>query len=130
MLTILRNSNEPIHPTWPGPFAEPSSRPIVPDFHVPPAYSVANVPPLQHKIQSFSDETLFAIFYQCPRDSAQDMAASELYARDWRWHKKLQQWMMKAKEFGDPVQLQSMREERGFYYFFNPSNWTRERVSR
>lgn len=86
-----------------------------------------NVPPLASKIGSFSDETLFAIFYQNPRDHAQELAAVELYSRDWRWHKKLQQWMMKAKEFGDPVQLQSMREERGYYYFFNPNNWTRER---
>lgn len=51
------------------------------------------------------------------------------YERDWRWHKKLQQWMMKAKEFGDPQQLPSQREERGYYYFFDVNNWRRDRVS-
>jgi len=51
------------------------------------------------------------------------------YSRDWRWHKKLQQWMMKAKEFGEPQPLPSQKEERGYYYFFDVNNWRRERVS-
>lgn len=41
----------------------------------------------------------------------------------------MQQWMMKAKEFGEPVQLPSHKEERGWYYFFDVHNWRRERVS-
>lgn len=55
------------------------------------------------------------------------------YQRDWRWHKELQQWMMKAKELGEPVpilgQKDDERGERGFYYFFDVNNWRRERVS-
>ena len=78
---------------------------------------------------SFSAETLLAIFYQFPRDILQEIAAQELYNRDWRWHMKLQQWMMKAKEFGEPVQSQSRQEERGVYYFWNANEWRRDRVS-
>jgi len=37
--------------------------------------------------------------------------------------------MMKAKEFGEPVQLPTGKEERGYYYFFDVQNWRRERVS-
>lgn len=118
----------PLHKDWAGPFADLSQRGVIPEFTLPPAYTIQNVPPLESKIGSFSDETLFAIFYQCPRDVAQDLAAQELYARDWRWHKKLQQWMMKAKEFGEPQMLPSMKEERGYYYFFDANNWRRERV--
>lgn len=120
---------EPLWPEWPGPFSQARSHPIVPDFRLPAAYSVLNVPPLHTKIASFSDETLFAIFYGNPRDVSQELAANELYSRDWRWHKKMQQWMMKAKEFGEPVQLPSNKEERGWYYFFDVHSWRRERVS-
>lgn len=86
------------------------------------------------------------IFYQNPGDECQELAANELcvhlisyfhdsthtfrrYQRDWRWHKKLQQWMMKAKEFGEPVISPSRQEERGLYYFWNASEWRRDRVS-
>lgn len=140
-------SNSPLHVDWAGPFAEANARAMIPEFTLPAAYTV-QVPPLHSKMASFSDETLFVIFYQQPGDIAQEWAAAELYVlracmdvacsdgvcigryeRDWRWHKKLQQWMMKAKEFGDPQQLPSQREERGYYYFFDVNNWRRDRVS-
>ncbi|KAI9718175.1 MAG: hypothetical protein M1828_006807 [Chrysothrix sp. TS-e1954] len=127
-LDLHKPDNSPLYETWGGPFADPNARPLVRDFTLPLAYNVNNVPPLASKIGSFSDETLFAIFYQSPRDVAQDLAANELYNRDWRWHKKLQQWMMKAKELGEPQMLQSMKEERGWYYFFDVNNWRRERM--
>lgn len=121
------NRQGPLHVDWAGPFADTHTRPVVPDFKLPPAYTVQNVPPLEDKLPSFSDETLFTIFYSMPRDRAQELAANELYSRDWRWHKRMQQWMMKAKEFGEPVQLPSQKEERGWYYFFDVQNWKRER---
>jgi CCR4-NOT transcription complex subunit 2 len=46
---------------------------------IPDCYDVRNVVPLQQKAASFSDETLFYIFYTMPRDIAQEVAASELY---------------------------------------------------
>ena len=121
------NRQGPLHVDWAGPFADQNTRPVVPEFKLPPAYTVQNVPPLEEKLASFSDETLFTIFYSMPRDRWQEMAANELYSRDWRWHKRMQQWMMKAKEFGEPVQLPSQKEERGWYYFFDLQNWKRDR---
>lgn len=77
---------------------------------------------------SFSAETLLAIFYQFPRDILQELAAAELYNRDWRWHINLRQWMMKDPDLPGPIRL-SPKEERGWYIFFDVTNWRRERVS-
>lgn len=97
------------------------------DYTLPAAYTVTNVPPLHNKISSFSAETLLAIFYQYPKDIYQEMAANELYNRDWRWHMKLQQWMMKDPDLPQP-QRTSQKEEHGWYLFFDVINWRRERV--
>lgn len=47
-------------------------------FRLPDCYSVTNVQPIETKIQSFNEETLFWIFYSCPLDAKQQMAAVEL----------------------------------------------------
>ena len=87
-----------------------------PDFTLPSAYTVTNVPPLSSRMSAFADgktnascalhvidfcmlirpiETLFSIFYQHPRDVLQELAAHELISREWRWHKLLRQWLQK-----------------------------------
>ncbi|KAI9693110.1 MAG: hypothetical protein M1822_005105 [Bathelium mastoideum] len=125
-LGIDLNSADPIYPTFGGPFSNPTERPAVPEYNTPQAYHVHNVQPLHSRIPSFSDETLIAIFYQYPRDILQENAAAELYNRDWRWHKKLQQWMMKDLAFGAPISL-GPGLEKGWYLFFETTNWRRER---
>lgn len=126
-LDLSRPDNSPLHPTFGSPFVESNSKPVIPpDFTLPAAYTVTNVPPLHTKMNSFSAETLLAIFYQYPRDIMQEIAASELYNRDWRWHKVLQQWMMKDPELPQPIRI-SQKEERGWYLFFDVTNWRRER---
>ncbi|KAF1353840.1 hypothetical protein BDV97DRAFT_347535 [Delphinella strobiligena] len=111
---------------WSTPFTNAASQRIIPDFTLPAAYSVNNVPPIHTRITAFTDDTLFAIFYQFTRDVLQEVAAGELYARDWRWHKQLRQWMMKDTSLAQPVRV-SERSERGFYIFFDANNWRRER---
>lgn len=127
-LDLNRPDNSPLWPTFGTPFAEANARPVIPEFTLPAAYTVTNVPPLAEKMPSFSDETLFAIFYQYPRDIHQEIAAGELYSRDWRWHKELRQWMMKDPNFGAPMRINE-KQERGYYVFFDVNNWRRERVS-
>ncbi|KAL5419853.1 hypothetical protein PMIN04_006750 [Paraphaeosphaeria minitans] len=128
-LDLSRPDNSPLHPTFGSPFVESNAKPVIPpDFKLPAAYTVTNVPPLHTKVTSFSAETLLAIFYQFPRDIMQEIAANELYNRDWRWHTKLQQWMMKDPDLPAPVRL-SPKVERGWYLFFDVTNWRRERVS-
>lgn len=111
---------------WSTPFSNTNSVRITPDFHLPTAYIVNNVPPLHTRITAFTDDTLFAIFYQFTRDVLQEVAAGELYSRDWRWHKHMRQWMMKDNTLAQPVRV-SERSERGFYIFFDAVNWRRER---
>ncbi|CAO2652970.1 Nn.00g023810.m01.CDS01 [Neocucurbitaria sp. VM-36] len=126
-LDLSRPDNSPLHPTFGSPFVESNVKPVIPpDFTLPAAYTVTNVPPLHSKMTSFSAETLLAIFYQFPRDILQEIAAQELYNRDWRWHIKLQQWMMKDPDLPAPIRL-SPKEERGWYLFFDVTNWRRER---
>jgi hypothetical protein len=47
--------------------------------------------------------------------------------RNWRFHKKLQIWLTKDDMMlPQPVNAGS---ERGFYIFFDPKTWSRDRVS-
>ncbi|KAI5235682.1 hypothetical protein E4T43_09124 [Aureobasidium subglaciale] len=120
------DSPEPLFTTFSTPFADNRSRPVIPEFTLPGGYTVTNVPALASRMSAFSDETLFFIFYQNPRDVVQEMSAGELYSRDWRWHKELQQWMMKDSQMAAPIRV-SERSERGMYIFFDANNWRRER---
>ncbi|KAL8754163.1 MAG: hypothetical protein Q9184_005200 [Pyrenodesmia sp. 2 TL-2023] len=120
------NSQDSLWPTWSGPFAEPSARPLQPDFHLPDCYTVDNVHRLRDKIPSFSDETLFWIFYTQPRDLMQELAATELTGRNWRYHKELMMWLTKDTTYAEPQQLGD-GTERGSYIFFNQRTWQRAR---
>lgn len=100
---------------------------MIPDFKIPDAYKVGNVPPLASKMESFSDETLVMIFYQYPRDHLQELAAQALYKRDWRWHKQMHMWMMKDSQFANPPRKLTEKTEFGWYIFFDINNWRRER---
>ena len=75
---MLNRPYRPLYPTFAGPFAEPGSRPLRPDFHLPECYTVDNIHNVREKIPHFSDETLFWVFYTQPRDIIQEFAASEL----------------------------------------------------
>lgn len=46
---------------------------------LPACYNVQASPPVTSKISSFTDETLFYMFYAMPGDKMQDLAARELY---------------------------------------------------
>ncbi|KAF2484905.1 hypothetical protein BDY17DRAFT_247985 [Neohortaea acidophila] len=127
------DSPEPLYPTF-TPFQAVGSsgssldfhdRHIIPDFTLPSAYTVTNVPPLTSRMGTFNDETLFTIFYQHPRDVLQELAAHELINRDWRWHKVLHQWLQ--KDTRDSPTTASPLMLRGVYIFFDAMNWRRER---
>ena len=71
-------SFRPLYESWGGPYADATSRPLRPDFDLPDCYTVENVHRVREKLPSFGDETLFYIFYSQPRDTMQEMAATEL----------------------------------------------------
>ncbi|UNI21712.1 hypothetical protein JDV02_007677 [Purpureocillium takamizusanense] len=95
-------------------------------FRLPDCYNVTNVQPIETKIQSFNEETLFWIFYSCPADIKQQMAAVELHSRNWRWHKKLAIWLTKDDHM--TPQILSPNHERGYYVVWDAGNWRRDRV--
>ncbi|PTB80355.1 cobW-domain-containing protein [Trichoderma longibrachiatum ATCC 18648] len=94
-------------------------------FRLPDCYSVTNVQPIDTKIQSFNEETLFWIFYSCPLDAKQQMAAVELHSRNWRWHKKLQVWLTKDEHM--TPQILSPNHERGYYIVWDTATWRKDR---
>ncbi|GES78829.1 general negative regulator of transcription subunit 2 [Rhizophagus clarus] len=122
-LGLNLNSPDALYATFTSPWAENNQVAglIEPEYHLPSCYNVQPPPPAQSKIGSFSDETLFYIFYSMPRDILQEAAAQELYNRNWRYHKEHQFWL--TKEFGtDPV-AKTQNYERGNYIYFDPESW-------
>lgn len=102
-------------------------RPAIPKFRLPECYKVSNVGPIENKISNFNEETLMWIFYSCPNDIKQQLAAMELNARNWRWHKRQQVWLTKDDLM--MPQVLSMNHERGYYIVWDITTWRKERVS-
>ncbi|CUM63355.1 uncharacterized protein PRCAT00000928001 [Priceomyces carsonii] len=111
------------------PWSETSRSDVEPYFSIPKSIQQSNISPppgpCDTKIQSFTDETLFYIFYMKPRDTLQEYAARELVARNWRYHKDIQVWLTKDSNV-EPV-LISQDVEKGVYIFFDPHNWEKIR---
>ncbi|KAL9135451.1 MAG: hypothetical protein Q9175_003362 [Cornicularia normoerica] len=128
-LGLNLNSAEPLYPTFAGPFADPGSRPMRPDFRLPECYTVDNIHAVREKIPHFSDETLFWIFYTQPRDIIQEFAAAELTNRNWRFHTDLKMWLTKDITLPEPIQM-SLEKEQGSYVFFNQMAWEKVRLQK
>lgn len=94
---------------------------VEPEFHLPACYNVQAPAPGPQKVASFSDETLFFMFYSSPRDTLQEVAAQELYNRNWRYHKEARVWL--TKETGQSPLQKDAAFERGTYTFFDPERW-------
>ncbi|WYZ45263.1 hypothetical protein EsH8_VIII_000579 [Colletotrichum jinshuiense] len=106
-------------------FDDTPPRPAIPNVRLPECYKVTNVQPIETKIPSFNEETLFWIFYSCTQDIKQHLAAVELHSRNWRWHKKLHFWLTKD-ELMMPASL-GPHHERGYYIVWDTTNWRKER---
>ena len=122
------NSTEPLHPTFATPFApSAAARPLETDYTLPACYTVANVQPLHERIPSFSEETLFYIFYTRPRDIMQELVADELMGRKWRYHKIEKMWVTRDDSFPNPVEVEPRVSERGVYLWWDYEGWKRIR---
>ncbi|KAL4818945.1 hypothetical protein BDW67DRAFT_156324 [Aspergillus spinulosporus] len=122
------NQPEPLHSTFVSPFvASVPGVPLEQDFALPSCYSVANVQPLQSRMTSFSDETLFYIFYSMPRDVMQEVAAEELMGRKWRYHKIERCWLTRDDSYPGPVDVERGVSERGVYLIWDPATWKKVR---
>ena len=126
---LLTITNRPLHPSFASPFVSSMSAvPLEQDFSLPSCYNVANIQPLQSRIPSFSDETLFYIFYSMPRDIMQELAAEELMGRKWRYHKVERCWLTRDETYPGPVDVERGVSERGVYLLWDPTSWKKVRV--
>ncbi|KAF8158422.1 hypothetical protein B0H34DRAFT_708778 [Crassisporium funariophilum] len=118
-----------LYSTFITPWADQSAaRSVEPDFHLPACYlSVQAPPPGPAKAAMFSDETLFFMFYSSPRDALQEVAAQELWNRNWRYHKDLRLWITKESGTSPSQKVQGGVGEQGQYTFWDPENWGKER---
>ncbi|ORX91137.1 hypothetical protein K493DRAFT_228744 [Basidiobolus meristosporus CBS 931.73] len=125
-LGLNLNSQDALYATfltpWAGTSVIDSDSRIEPAYHLPPCYNAQAPPPAQLKIGSFTDETLFYIFYSMPRDVMQEAAAQELFNRNWRFHKEARLWL--TKEPGSELKAKTAAYERGTYLFFDPAIWS------
>ncbi|KAG9315701.1 hypothetical protein JVU11DRAFT_3348 [Chiua virens] len=115
-----------LYSTFITPWADQSAaRSVEPDFHLPSCYNVQPPPPGPMKAGAFSDETLFYMFYSSPRDALQEIAAQELWNRNWRYHKDLRIWI--TKESGSVPSTKIPGGEAGSYTWWDPESWSKER---
>eukprot|EP00004_Rigifila_ramosa_P022131 TRINITY_DN5995_c0_g1_i3.p1 TRINITY_DN5995_c0_g1~~TRINITY_DN5995_c0_g1_i3.p1 ORF type:complete len:446 (-),score=67.93 TRINITY_DN5995_c0_g1_i3:674-1831(-) len=90
------NSADVLYANFTSPWDPQPSRPRDPEFVLPSCYRLPTQTTSVAKISQFTDETLFYVFYTMPRDVLQTTAAIELYERNWRFHKELKVWLMRA----------------------------------
>ena len=129
-LGINMNSQEPLLPTYPGPWAEPGAQPLRPldsEYTIPDCYTVKKIAPLSTRINGFMDESLFFIFYTMPRDYTQMLVAQELVARKWRYHMREKQWLTRDDASPSPVLMDDKVSEQGYYIWWDTKVWKKVR---
>jgi CCR4-NOT transcription complex subunit 2 len=111
------SSPEPVHSTFAGPWAAGPIR-REPDYQIPQAYVVTPPPKISDKIELFSDDTLFYIFYTMPKDIMQTSAARTLVKREWLYHKELKVWFKRVK-----IHDQTPTSETGTFVYMDTVRW-------
>lgn len=128
-LSLNMNSDQPLLPSYTGAFGTAQTHPLRPldsDYSIPDCYTVKKVAPLHTRINSFSDETLFYIFYSMPRDYIQVLVAQELMERKWRYHTREQMWLMRDETSNYP-RSEDQRSEQGYYIWWDKNLWKKVR---
>lgn len=125
-LGINLTSQERLFSTFAGPWADQPLKVYEVDCAVPAEYLVSSS--IRDKLSSinlkrYHEDTIFFLFYMFPNDLYQIAAASELYSREWRYHKEEKVWITRAP--GMPMIEKTQDYERGTYFVFEPSNWSR-----
>jgi CCR4-NOT transcription complex subunit 2 len=123
------NLNDP-NPLWKTQFETPwtdsssvSSAQSKPDLDVraPQCYLMPPQRLQPGQLGKLQLDTLFYIFYGMPGDEAQALAADELTAKGWYFHKEIRAWLMRVPNT-EPLQ-KTDRFERGSFFVFDPATW-------
>lgn len=123
----LNSSKRNLFQTFGGPWADFPCRIQDLDAKVPEEYltnatirdKLPNI-----KLNKLHEDVLFYLFYNCPGEVYQVAAASELYARDWRFHKIERFWLQRASYSAPPREIGGTYE-RCQYNVFDPIQWRR-----
>ncbi|XP_052236900.1 CCR4-NOT transcription complex subunit 2-like isoform X2 [Dreissena polymorpha] len=123
-LGLNLNSPENLYSTFQSPWVDIPCRPQDIDFHVPSEYLTniyirEKLSPI--KLNRYGEDLLFFLFYMNGGDRLQLAAATELYNRDWRYHKDERVWLTRPP--GIEPAITTSTYERGTYYFFDVQNW-------
>jgi len=119
-LGLNLNSPDSLHKTFASPWSDGPLKPE-PEFKVPSCY-LHQPPRLQAGyFAKFQQDTLFYIFYSMPADEAQLLAADELSARQWWYHKDYKVWLTRIPKT-EPI-MKTARFERGSYLVFDTQTW-------
>jgi len=115
-LGLNLNSPDPLYGTFASPWADGPVR-SEPEYSLPQCYYMQPPALKTSHFGKFQLETLFYIFYNMPRDTLQAYAATELYNREWRYHKDLKLWFTRtgAQPGAD--------DGKGGYVFFDINTW-------
>ncbi|TMS35921.1 hypothetical protein L596_003209 [Steinernema carpocapsae] len=120
----INASDKNLYGSFGGPWADHSCRVQDLEAKVPEEYltnsAIKDKLP-QPKLNKLSEEVLFYIFYNYPKEMYQVAAARELYQRDWRFHKQEQMWLTRSQYGG--VREQTNTYEKGSYNVFDPQQW-------
>ncbi|XP_037948928.1 regulator of gene activity isoform X2 [Teleopsis dalmanni] len=125
-LGLNLNSQESLHPTFAGPFADQPCRAQDVDYNVPPEYLINFAirdklsSPILKKLQ---EDLLFFLFYTNIGDIMQLMAAAELHSREWRYHIEEKIWITRIP--GINQYEKNGTKERGTFYYFDAQSWKR-----
>ncbi|KAI1727935.1 NOT2 / NOT3 / NOT5 family domain-containing protein [Ditylenchus destructor] len=118
----LNSSKRNLYQTFGGPWAPAPCRIQDLDVKVPEEYltnatirdKLPNI-----KLNKLTEDVLFYLFYNCPGEVYQVAAASELYQRDWRFHKQERVWLTKTTYASHPNPANGASS----YYVFDPVQW-------
>lgn len=123
-LGLNLNSPESLYNTFASPWADAPCRPQDIDYNVPQEYLIhgyvrEKLAPI--RLNRYNEDLLFYLYYSNGGDLLQVLAAGELYARDWRYHKEERLWITRAPGM-KPTKQESTYEE-GTYCYFDVSGW-------
>jgi len=123
-LGLNLNSTESLYHTFGSPFSDSPCKPHEIDFYAPQEYLISpfirdKLAPI--KLGRYGEDLLFYLYYTNCGDILQLAAASELYARDWRYHKDERVWITRFP--GVDPQVKTNTYERGTYYYFDSQGW-------
>jgi CCR4-NOT transcription complex subunit 2 len=119
----MESSND-LHPSFVSPFSDNQARPYEIDYQVPVEYQMGiqireKLP--QVNFSTLNEDTLFFLFYLFGNDYVQLSAATELYKRDWRYHKEERLWLTRIKNIMPDHKYDTY--ETGVYCVFDVQLW-------